>query len=108
MGYIYRNGRIYDPKTNPIYYKGKNITKVYRNGVTYYFEWDGTINVRDTYNFEYGGNYTMDYSDVLNGIEFPEVDPDEGFTDSFSITYGSNYTFNYTDGGVSIEQEEES
>lgn len=108
MGYIYRNGRIYDPKTNPIYYKGKNITKVYRNGVTYYFEWDGTINVRDEYVLTKHDNKIFNYTDSPS-LTWYDIEK-ENIAESFSLTKHGNKTFGIISDHVDIEDvsEEES
>lgn len=106
MGYMYRNGHIYDPKTNPIYYKGKNITKVYRNGVTYYFEWDGTISITDTYNLIGNGGATFGYFD---DVAFTWYDVEEiELSDSFILGGNGGAIFDYTDNvDILIEPDEE-
>lgn len=62
-------------------------------------EWDGYLEVSDSFNFTLGGHFTFDYSDsvvVNDDVQHEEWSPLE-ISENFAFTLGGNFEFNYTD-----------
>lgn len=66
-------------------------------------EWDGYLDVSDSFAFTLGGHFTFDYADsvvVNDDVQHEAWSPLE-LSENFTFTLGGNFTFNYSD-SVSI------
>lgn len=69
-------------------------------------DWDGYLEISDSYSFTLGGNFDFNYSDsvvVDDDVQHEPWSPLE-ISENFTFTLGGNFEFNYTD-SVSITME---